>query len=125
MRLLLDTHVVLWWFGNLPIISAKAKEAISDPGNSVFVSTVVAWEVSIKKALGKLDAPDDFKAKMQMHRFEPLPIEIDHALAVVHLPHIHSDPFDRMLVAQARAEKLTIVTRDKNLPRYEVATLMA
>jgi len=86
---------------------------------------VTAWEIAIKQNLGKLNAPPDLAEQVERHRFEPLPITFAHALAAGRLPRHHSDPFDRMLVAQAVAERLTIVTRDPRIGRYRVATLEA
>lgn len=125
MRLLLDTHVLLWWLGNHPSLDARAASAIADQDSTVFVSAVSAWEISIKWALGKLKAPSDLEARMESHRFEPLPINISHAMEAGALPRHHEDPFDRMLVAQASLERLTIVTADPRLDLYGVPTLSA
>lgn len=125
MKLLLDTHVLLWWLAADPSLSARARAAIGAPRASVFVSAASAWEISIKRALGKLDAPDDLAEQLSAHRFEPLSISVAHASAAGALPEHHADPFDRMLVAQAEAEDLTIVTRDKRFQLYGVTTLAA
>lgn len=125
MRLLLDSHVVLWWLGNDPELGDPARAAIAAEESSVFVSAASAWELSIKKALGKLDAPDDLESQLAAHRFEPLPVAIAHAWTAGALPRHHDDPFDRMLVAQATTEELTIVTRDPRISRYGVPTLGA
>lgn len=125
MRLLLDTHVVLWALADDPTLSEEARAAIVAGRNTVLVSAASAWEIAIKKTLGKLRAPDDFEEQLAAHRLEPLPVSVAHALAVEELPHHHSDPFDRLLVAQARAEGLTLVTRDSRLPRYGIATVRA
>ena len=85
-----------------------------------FVSTASAWEMSIKGALGKLDAPDDLPRQLQRHRFTVLPIHLDHALAAGRLPPLHRDPFDRMLIAQAQLEKLLVLSGDPDIPRYDV-----
>lgn len=125
MRLLLDTHVLLWWLANDPSLLGDTKAVISDPATSVFVSAATAWEIAIKQALGKLEAPSDLERQIQLNRFEPLSITIAHAYSAGTLPRHHDDPFDRMLVAQALAETLTIVTRDHRLGRYEISTLPA
>lgn len=125
MRLLLDTHAALWSFTNDPTLSEEARAAIVDGHNVVFVSAATAWEVAVKKALGKLEAPDDFINELARHRFTPLDITCEHALAVEDLPPVHADPFDRMLVAQARLDGLTLVTRDTRIPRYDVEVLRA
>lgn len=125
MRLLLDAHVLLWWLENNPKLDARASAAIADQSSAVFVSAATAWELAIKQALGKLIAPPDLESQMEQHRFEPLPIAIAHAVEAGALPRHHDDPFDRMLVAQATFEKLTIVTRDPRISLYEVATFPA
>ena len=124
MRLLLDTHALLWWLADEGL-TAQAREAIADPANLVAVSAASAWEISIKKALGKLAAPDDLEQQVQTGGFVPLPISIAHGIAAGQLPRHHEDPFDRMLIAQAVAEGLTIVTRDKRFDDYGVALLAA
>ncbi len=125
MRLLLDTHVLLWWLANDPSLGEEAREGISAPGSSVFVSAATAWEISIKQALGKLDAPSDLLRQIELSRFEPLPITVSHAYAAGALPRHHDDPFDRALVAQAIAEGLTLVARDPRMGLYGVGTLAA
>lgn len=125
MRLLLDTHVLLWWLANDPSLTHDAESAIADPRATVFVSAASAWEIAIKQALGKLDAPNDLENRVEMNRFEPLSITISHAHSAGTLPRHHDDPFDRMLVAQALADGLTIVTRDSRLSPYGVPTLSA
>ncbi len=123
--LLLDTHVLLWWLDDPSMIAAPARELIADPRRPVFVSAAAAWEITIKRQLGKLDAPDDLEDALERERFQHLPIAMRHALAVAELPPIHADPFDRIQIAQARLEGLTIVTRDGRIPRYEVLCLRA
>lgn len=125
MRLLLDTHVLLWWLAADASLGKRARAAIGAPRASVFVSAASAWEISIKRALGKLVAPDDIAEQLAAHRFEPLSITIDHASAAGDLSPHHADPFDRMLVAQAHAEELTIVTRDPRFASYGIPTLAA
>lgn len=125
MRLLLDTHVVLWVLSGSSELRDDVRELVRDGRNLVFVSAATAWEMTIKKALGKLSAPDDLEEQLRRHRFTPLQISVSHALAVGRLPPVHSDPFDRMLVAQARAEGLTIVSRDDDVARYDVALVRA
>ena len=125
MRLLLDTHVLLWWLADDPLLGEAAREGISAPDSSVFVSAASAWEISIKQALGKLEAPSDLVRQIEVHRFEPLPITVSHAYAAGALPRHHDDPFDRVLVAQARAEGLILVTRDPRMGLYGVGTLAA
>ena len=124
-RLLLDTHVLLWWLSHDPALGPAAHQAIRDAQNEVYVSAATTWEASIKKALGKLEAPDDLDRIVEEERFLKLPISLYHGQMAGQLPAYHRDPFDRMLVAQAQAEGLTIVTADRNIPRYGVCTLPA
>jgi PIN domain nuclease of toxin-antitoxin system len=120
--LLLDTHALLWWLADEGL-SDQARDAVADPANLVMVSAVSAWEISIKKAVGKLTAPDDLERQVDEGGFVPLSISIAHGIAAGELPRHHDDPFDRMLIAQAFAEELTIVTHDKRFADYDVATL--
>ena len=123
MNLLLDTHVLIWVLENNPMLSSDARDAIIDGTNMVFVSSVSAWEISIKKAMGKLKVPDNLEEEIALHRFAQLNINFDHAQLAGELPDIHKDPFDRMLIAQAIIEKLTLVTGDSLIPKYDVTVL--
>ena len=125
MHLLLDTHGLIWTLRNDPTIGTQAREAIGDPDNEVFVSVVSVWEISIKRAMGRLDVPADIVERIRNADFVPLPADFDHAELAGRLPLHHRDPFDRMLVAQAQVENLILVTRDRNILRYEVETLTA
>ena len=121
MNLLLDTHVFLWAVDDNPNLSPAAREAIINGTNIVYVSAATAWEISIKRANGKLTIPEsDYLEELRVHRFMPLSITTEHALAVENLPPHHKDPFDRMLIAQAQKEKLTLVTRDRRIKNYDV-----
>lgn len=122
MRLLLDTHVFLWWRDDSRTLRASARRAIAE-AQIVFVSAATAWEAAIKASLGRLQIPDTIESGVIDSGFEKLPISFSHAEAAAHLPPHHADPFDRMLVAQARAERLTLVTHDRRLARYEVEVL--
>lgn len=124
MRLLLDTHALLWWLADEGL-TTQARDAIADTGNLVVVSAACAWEISIKKALGKLTAPDDLEHQIHAGGFVPLPISIAHGIAAGQLARHHEDPFDRVIIAQALAEGLTIVTRDKRFDAYGVSLLPA
>jgi len=125
MNLLLDTHVVLWWLDDAPMLSKKTKTLIADPQNLVFVSAAVIWEITIKQALGKLEIPDNFRRVLDRQPFEFLDITVDHAYAVASLPLHHRDPFDRMLVAQAKVEGMTLLSRDARLKQYSISFIAA
>lgn len=118
MTVLLDTHILLWWLMDHPMLSARARRIISAQGTVVFVSAATAWEIAIKKAAGKLSVPDEFETVLEQNRFEPMPITVQHALAAGSLPRHHDDPFDRMLVAQAQQEGVTLITHDQRLAQY-------
>jgi PIN domain nuclease of toxin-antitoxin system len=122
MRLLLDTHVFLWWRGDSRLLQRAARRAITD-APIVFVSAATAWEAAIKAALGRLRIPDTIEAGVIDSGFEKLPISFAHAEAAARLPPHHADPFDRMLVAQARLEGLTLVSHDRRLAAYEIEIL--
>lgn len=125
MNLLLDTHALLWWLDDDPNLTGRARAAIADPENTVFRSAVVVWELRIKQALGKVTLPERFRRVLAEQPFVDLAVTLDHAHAVADLPPIHRDPFDRMLVAQAACDGLTIVTRDPAIRSYGVPTLQA
>lgn len=125
MTLLLDAHVLLWWLADDRQLSAEARAGIADPLTRVWISAVTAWEIGIKRALGKLTAPLDLLAQLQREGFDELPITSADALHAAALPRHHDDPFDRMLVAQAQRRDLTLVTRDARLRAYGVAVLRA
>jgi PIN domain nuclease of toxin-antitoxin system len=122
--LLLDTHVAFWWLMRAPLSEASAT-AISARRNRAFVSLASVWEVAIKVATGNLRPPEDFARAVQDEGFELLPITVEHARATGALPLHHRDLFDRMLVAQAQVERLTLVTRDARLSQYDVKVLTA
>ena len=119
MRLLLDTHILLWWLEDEPLLPPQAAALIADRGNQVFVSPVSVWEMAIKSQLGKLKADaDEVRTAAQHSGFQPLAFTLEHAVAVARLPHHHRDPFDRGLVAQALLEPLTLLTHDESLGVY-------
>lgn len=125
MRVLVDTHVLIWVLVGDPRLQAEARAVIEHPEHDVIVSAVSAWEIEIKRALGKLDVPRDLVQQLASARFVQLAITVDHAVAAGSLPLHHRDLFDRMLVAQAQLEGLTIVTRDPCFEPYSVAVLPA
>lgn len=124
-RLLLDTHAFIWWIMGDQALGPRAREAIADTGNEVYVSAASIWEMSIKRQLGKLSAPEDLEAVVERSGFSPLVIEMFHAQQAGALPSHHRDPFDRMLLAQAQAEGLTIVTQDSAFPAHGVRLMHA
>lgn len=123
MKLLLDTHALIWWFGG-DRLTPRAKAAISDPDNLVYVSAASIWEMSIKQTLGKLEISGDFDKAVSTN-FEPLPVTFPDARMAGELPPHHRDPFDRMLLAQAIRRGLTLVSRDPAFPAYGVSLLLA
>jgi PIN domain nuclease of toxin-antitoxin system len=125
MTFLLDTRVLLWWLENPRQLSRQAKKVIEDGRNHIYVSAAVAWEIAIKKSLGKLETPDDLDKMIDANRFRPLPVTIAHALGVLALPDHHRDPFDRILIAQALHEGLRLVTRDQEIAKYPVPQIVA
>jgi PIN domain nuclease of toxin-antitoxin system len=118
MRLLLDTHVFVWWYTDADRLSATARQAIADPANEVSVSAVVAWEIAIKRALGRMRFDASVEQAVAEEGFLPLPITLRHAELVGALPRHHGDPFDRLLLAQAQAESMTLVSQDAQLRAY-------
>lgn len=125
-RLLLDTQVWLWWRADDRRLGRGTRAAIRAAGEVRF-SAASAWEIAVKAGLGKLETPplEGFRAQLEQHGFQPLAIEIEHALGVASLPRLHLDPFDRLLVTQARLEGLTLVTADATMAKYGVPVLSA
>jgi PIN domain nuclease of toxin-antitoxin system len=115
---LLDTHAALWWLADDERLGPNAVEYLTDGSNEVLLSAAVVWEVAIKRALGKLEVPDDFAATLLGAGAVGLPVTLQHASAVAELPTHHRDPFDRMLVAQARIESAVLVSQDDALHAY-------
>jgi PIN domain nuclease of toxin-antitoxin system len=119
VRLLLDTHVLLWWLADDRKLSKEARTMIADANHEVLVSAASVWEVSIKAALRRIEIElDDLEGAILKSGFEPLPITVQHAVRVGRLPDVHRDPFDRMLIAQAGIEELRLVTHDRVFERY-------
>lgn len=123
--LLLDTHTLLWSLATPERLHAESRQAIQNAHNTVFVSTASVWEMAIKSGLGKLKIPDDLEDQLRLNRFKVLEIMLPHATAVEHLPPHHRDPFDRMLIAQAQHEGLTLITRDPLVQQYAVSWMQA
>lgn len=127
MKLLLDTHALIWWWLDDPQLSAKAREAIADPANEIRVSAASAWEIATKQRLGKLegvpDASSRFLELVAADGFLLLPMTAQHALRAGSLASQHKDPFDRMLAAQADIERAAVISRDAALASMGVETL--
>jgi PIN domain nuclease of toxin-antitoxin system len=128
MMALLDTNVFLWWITDDPRLSEQARNIISNSENRLFFSAAGGWEIAIKAGLGKLilkegHLHDFLDEQMEINDIAPLPVQMNHALHVHRLPHLHRDPFDRMIIAQAQVENMTIVTQDQQIARYYVETV--
>ena len=124
-RLLLDTHVFLWWLNDDPALGEHARGEISNGRNHVYVSAATVWEMSIKRALGKLRAPGDIEAVVEAERFIKLNISLRHGEQAGALPPFHRDPFDRMLIAQAQSDNLILVTADDQFEQYGASLMKA
>lgn len=124
-RLLLDTNTLLWWLFALPQLGPQSRARIMDVESEVLVSAVSAVEISIKQTTGKLQAPDDLVGQLAASGFDELPFTVRHGVAVAGLPMHHRDPFDRMLIAQARSEGLTLLTSDRVISAYDIPQLSA
>jgi len=125
LRLLLDTHVVVWALSEPKQLAGRARRAIEDSKNDIFVSVVSPWELAVKGPRQGLRTPDDLELQLEQRRFEVLPILLRHTEPIESMPRHHGDPFDRMLVAQAVTDGLTIVTADRKLTNYQVSLLPA
>ncbi len=125
MKLLLDSHAFIWAFSRPTELSTTVRQAIEDPSNDRFVSISSIWEITIKASIGKLAVPSNFTDAIQHLGAVPLQITIPHVKRLQTLPLHHRDPFDRLLIAQAIEEDLTIATRDRHFPAYGVPLLMA
>jgi PIN domain nuclease of toxin-antitoxin system len=123
LKLLLDTHAAIWWLSDDDRLGDLAAEHLRDDSHRVLLSAAVVWEAAIKRAIGKLDTPGDLAGPLIAAGVLPLPIELEHAAAAAELPRHHGDPFDRMLVAQARIEGATLVTGDDVMRAYDVPIL--
>jgi PIN domain nuclease of toxin-antitoxin system len=123
--MLLDTHVLLWWLFDDPNLNPGVANLIANGGESITVSAVSGFEIATKQALGRLNAPDDLEEQVEQSGFTQLPLTLAHGVAAGKLPPHHKDPFDRLLIAQARLEGLTLVTADRFIQMYDVPTLAA
>jgi PIN domain nuclease of toxin-antitoxin system len=125
VKFLLDTHLLLWWLSNSPLLPDQARRLIGDPNNTIFVSAVSLWEIWLKSSIGKLRVPSGFGRKLAAEPFEDMPLRAEHTPAVATLEWHHRDPFDRMLIAQAMNENLVLLTADSALGAYGRSVLVA
>lgn len=124
MKVLVDTHVLIWWLGDFPM-EPEAVATLANPGNDVLVSAASVWEITIKRTLGRLRFDADVLEAVTATGFSLLGMSAEHAAVAGALPPHHQDPFDRMLVAQAQTEQLVLVTRDESIMKYNVPVLRA
>ena len=120
MRLLLDTHILLWWLSQSKKLSVQSKKLTENSRNTIFVSAISIWEISLKQSQRKLRIPSSYIKTIKNEGLLALPITFDHALKVKNLPFHHKDPFDRLLIAQAMEEKLILISDDKYIKKYKI-----
>ena len=125
MILLLDAHALLWWLADAAELSDQARRAIADPANEVLVSAASIWEIEVKRAAGRLEAPEELLEDLDRARIDALPLTAVDAVAAARLPLHHRDPFDRMVVAQAQRLDPIVVSRDRAFEAYDVPVLLA
>jgi len=127
VKALLDTHAFLWWIADDPKLSARARERIASGDNAIYLSAASAWELAIKARLGRLTVHEPLEAfvsqQLSLNGFTALPVQVFHALRVQRLPDHHRDPFDRLLVAQAQLEDMSLITADRQIRRYDVGAI--
>lgn len=125
MRYLLDTHIILWWLTDPKIIKVKARHIIQNKSNTIYISSASFWEMAIKKGLGRLTFPHNLLEILVSEGFKPLPIHPAECLGIADLPALHADPFDRLLIVQAKIHDLVLITRDAKMSNYPVNVLNA
>jgi PIN domain nuclease of toxin-antitoxin system len=124
MKFLLDTHILIWGLQENERLSHQIKELIDNEDNEIYISAASIWEIAIKSSLNKLNlSADEIVAALQDSDYLQLPITFGHTAKTAHLPHHHNDPFDRILIAQALVENLTLVTHDEKIKKYDVSLL--
>ncbi len=123
MKYLADTHIFLWWLGDDAKLSSGARKILTDPRNSIYISPASIWEISIKMQLGKLRFDGDPVGEIEANGFFELPITARHAHTAGMLPRYHDDPFDRMLIAQARVENLALMSSDAAVRSYDIQVI--
>lgn len=125
MRYLIDTHIFIWWMERSNRLSRNIFNLLNNPQNKVFLSVASVWEVIIKKAKKKLKTPKDVEGGIKASGFIPINVEILHVLGIEKLPMYHDDPFDRIIISQTKAERLTLITADKKIWKYNLPLLRA
>ncbi len=129
MKVLLDTHIFLWWISDNPRLGKETRKIVSNIDNQLFLSAASGWEIAIKAGLGKLEVADDICSfmfeQMRLNAITELPVLMNHTLHVATLPYLHRDPFDRLLIAQAQLERIPILTGDKQFRAYSVEIIEA
>ena len=123
MRYLLDTHVLLWSVSDAKQLCLSTRKIIESPDHIIFVSLVSLWELKIKESIGKVSLPKDFYTGIERAGFELLNMNLEHIVALGNLPVHHRDPFDRMLIAQALSEQMTLISKDEDIQKYTVSLL--
>jgi PIN domain nuclease of toxin-antitoxin system len=123
VRLLIDTHALLWWRDDSPRLSARARNEITNPNNDIWVSIVTLWEIVLKRSNGKLNFPDNLEQVLREEAFPLMSIGFRHLETLERLPFVHKDPFDRLLIAQAIAEGMPLLSNDRALLAYGAAVV--
>lgn len=123
-KFLLDTHILLWWLGADDRLSDKFLKVISSQNNVIYVSVINLWEMVLKQQLGKLSFPNNLEEAIEDSGFLILPLKLKHVTTIRELENIHKDPFDRMLISQAIAEDITLITADQKMTRYKSVTIL-
>ena len=124
MKILIDTHILLWWLEASPRLAERGRKEIDSENNEIYVSCVSLWEIAIKTAIGKLKVPDGLSEVLKENAITVLPVLPPHVTSCSTVPALHSDPFDRMLVAQTLAEDMTLMTHDKQISAYAISCLL-
>ena len=123
MNLLIDTHILLWWLSDHTHLSKKSIQLIADTRNNLYLSTAALWEMAIKESLGKLELPQYFEFTLVSQGFQDLPVKKAHVRQLSQLPLIHRDPFDRIQIAQAITEGMTLISADTVFKQYPVTVI--
>lgn len=123
MRVLLDSQVMVWWMGKPDRISRETLQIITDPRNPVYISAASVWELGIKVANGNLTLPEKYLESLMNDGFATLDVTMRHAQVSADLPMIHSDPFDRVIIAQARSDDLVLISADRHIRRYNIKVI--